>query len=165
MNTHPVALKLLAAQPLSGQDEAMLQASARRVQQARAAGTLDTLLQGRHVALMACADDAAARLFRQAGQEMGAQVALVPPLAADASAADLQAMGRLLGRLYAAVECQGMPASLVRDIAQATTVPVFDSLATARLSLQPPGGEPALAAPAPGQDLLPVQAVLLSVVN
>ena len=37
---------------------------------------------------------------------------------------------RLLGRLYDAVECQGLPHALVRQMADAAGITIYDALAT-----------------------------------
>lgn len=165
MDLHPISHKLLASRQLSDQDQALLLAAARRVNQARFSGTLGTLLLGRHVAVMAPDDSEAARLFRHAGTEMGAQVALVPALAANSSATDLQTTGRMLSQLYDAVECQGMPATLVRGIAQGATVPVFDGLATAQHPVAALAERVAEDAAVVDANRLVVQAVLLSAIN
>lgn len=72
-----------------------------------------------------------ARLFRQAAQELGAHVALIPaPMEQLESQADpLPGVGRLLGRLYDAVECQGLSDDMVRALASAARVPIFAGLA------------------------------------
>ncbi|WP_158218787.1 hypothetical protein [Roseateles aquatilis] len=82
---------------------------------------------------LVCADpDAeAAMLFREAAHGLGAQVTVLDPAKVADDAASLQDVARLLGRLYGAIECQGLPACWVRRLAQATAVPVFDGLAEA----------------------------------
>ncbi len=165
MDFHPISQKLLADQPLSSQDQALLLAAARRVTQARLSGTLGMLLLGRHVALMSPDDSEAAQLFRLASTELGALVALVPPLAANSSATDLQTTGRVLSQLYDTVECQGMPTALVRGIAQGATVPVFDGLATAQHPAAALAGQVAADAMVIDAGRLVVQAVLLSSIN
>lgn len=111
-------------------DPQALLACARRLQQSELGPHgLPRLLQGRHVALL-CADGAfdtpAALLFLLAATGLGAQVARLKP-AVDARSA--HSLGRMLGRLYDAVECQGMQPELVQALAQAAAVPVFDGLA------------------------------------
>lgn len=81
---------------------------------------------------LVCADAEApaARLFRDAAQDLGAQVTVLDPARITGGGA-LDSVGRLLGRLYGAIECQGLAPALVRALSEATPVPVFDGLAAA----------------------------------
>jgi ornithine carbamoyltransferase len=102
--------------------------SARRLQAAERQGALPQLLKGRDIGLL-CDDHATtnAAAFQSAASALGAQVWYVPasdPSGIDGS--DLVERARLLGRLYHAVECQGMPAGWVSRMAQVAGVPVFD---------------------------------------
>lgn len=120
--------------------EAELVALALRLRQLARAGALPRLLRGKNIGLLCGA--ASARdpvpLLRAAG-ELGAQVATVrwSPSTASADSGvsndhrphEVQHTGRMLGRLYDAVVCQGMPAALVRQLAQAAGVPVYDDIA------------------------------------
>jgi len=64
-----------------------------------------------------------------------------------ASEAQIDAVARMLGRLYDAVECQHLPLAVVRRIAQASDIPIFAGLATpehptAGLADELPGTKP-----------------------
>ena len=112
--------------------KAQLIARALSLQSARARGdALPQLLRGRQLALMSSdAQGPAATLFLQAATELGAHVSIVKPeLDPHSSDADVAATARLLGRLYDAVECQGLPDMLVARLAQAAAIPVFAGLA------------------------------------
>jgi len=112
------------------------------IERAAAAGRLDLLLRGKNVALMCDRDDSAeAALFCRAASALGARVSSIRPLAADADLQVVRDTARLLGRLYDAVECQGLPASLVQAIRAAAGVPVYDELS-----------RPALPTVAPARD-------------
>lgn len=105
--------------------------TARALQRAWLAGQSRALLRGRRLGLISDrpdSDDAA--LFRRAASELGAHVALVRPAAADlASPAQVQRMAQMLGRLYDALECHGLPAALVRQLGSEASVPVFEGIA------------------------------------
>lgn len=102
-------------------------------------GTLGQMLKGRKLALLSdfgagdpSAIGAEAQLFVRAASEMGCLVArLRPGLSTSSSALEVQTTGRLLGRLYDALECQGLDLSLVQQIALHAGVPVFHGLASA----------------------------------
>lgn len=105
----------------------------RDLQRAGAGGGLQPLLRGKNLALL-CSDDKKpeAQLFRRAALELGAHVAHVA-ISLDESSpdADVVHTARLLGRLYDAVECQGMPGPLVQRVAAETDIAVYDGLAAA----------------------------------
>ena len=120
--------------------EAELLALALRLRQLARAGALPRLLRGKNIGLLcdAASPQDPAPLLRAAG-ELGAQVATVrwrpssAPVDTGASNGhtphEVQHTGRMLGRLYDAVVCQGMPPALVRQLAQAAGVPVYDDIA------------------------------------
>jgi ornithine carbamoyltransferase len=112
-----------------GMTALVLQAKA--LHQAARSGQPLPLLKGRKLVLL-CEDDQAADalLFRQAAGGLGAHVAHVRPSLSDLDTPlQVQHTAHMLGRLYDAVECQGLPASVVRQVVQGAGVPVFDSLA------------------------------------
>ena len=116
---------------LSPLDERALLERARLLQRSAAAGRVLPLLRGKNLGLL-CADDSQAQalLFRQAASELGAHVAHIGmSLSERSSAQDVVHTARLLGRLYDAVECQGLPAALVRQMAAAAGIAVYDGLA------------------------------------
>ncbi len=129
--------------------------SARALQRAAASGGSQGLLQGKKLGLLCQTDidgdkegdsgsdaqsNADAAAFRRAASELGAHVAHVRPSLTEASTAEeVQHTARMLGRLYDAVECQGMAADLVRRMSVDAGVPFYDGLAcckhpTARLA-------------------------------
>lgn len=76
-------------------------------------------------------DSVDAALFRRAATALGARIAHIrPALSASSPPSQVQAMGRLLGRLYDAVECQGLDPALVASLRDAARVPVYDGIAT-----------------------------------
>jgi ornithine carbamoyltransferase len=119
-----------AAVPSAAAQQTLL-ARARLLQQAQLSPEgLPRLLQGRRLGLL-CAGPAEAaapqaELFQRAAEALGAQVVRLQP------ALDLEHVediGRMLGRLYDAVECQGLAPAMVLALARAAGVPVFDALA------------------------------------
>ena len=106
------------------------------VRQARALSKLGDgalkLLQGKKFALVSprigeeCEGE-----FLRAATALGAHVSCVQlGLDENSSAQQIAATARVLARLYDAVECQHLPAALVRQIASSSTIPVFAGLAT-----------------------------------
>ena len=127
-----------------------LLAHARTLQQACRAGATQPLLKGKRFGLLCESADAPdAALFRRAAGELGAHVTHVPPSLTEASSPqEVAHTARLLGKLYDAVECQGMPPALVRRMGADAGVPVYDGIAsrnhpTARLADQLDAGSPA----------------------
>lgn len=108
-----------------------VQALALRLQHlARAQAPLPPLLRGKNIGLLRdAAGTADPGPLLHAATALGAQVATVRWSLSDAGRpGELLHTGRMLGRLYDAVVCQGMPAALVRQIAQAAGVPVYDDI-------------------------------------
>jgi ornithine carbamoyltransferase len=116
---------------LSVQDQDNLLNCARSLTRAVEQGALPALLRGRRLGLLCELEgEAQAALFRSAATELGAQVARVrPSLHASSSAEDIRHTARLLGKLYDAVECVGMPEALVRMMNESAGIPIFDGLA------------------------------------
>lgn len=108
-----------------------LLASAARLRRMACQGSGLRLLHGRNLALLCAAPEGEAQeLFRRAATELGAQVAGIAfPLPDRSCASELQHAARLLGRLYDAVECQGLPVRLVRRLAREAGIPFFEGLA------------------------------------
>ncbi len=106
------------------------------LRQARALARADTvglqLMAGKQLALLSPDDaNAGAVEFMEAAKALGAHVSFVRAgLDEHSTAAQVDATARMLGQLYDAVECQQLPAALVRRIAQVSGVPVFAGLAT-----------------------------------
>jgi ornithine carbamoyltransferase len=116
---------------LSSLDEKALLDQARTLQRSAAAGRVQPLLRGKNLGLL-CADDtqAQALLFREAASELGAHVAHIGmSLSERSSAQEVAHTARMLGRLYDAVECQGLPSALVQQMAAVAGIAVYDALA------------------------------------
>jgi len=108
-------------------------AEARALLEAAQAGRLDPCLRGKKLALL-CSDagSSAALLFQRAAGALGAHVAIVQPGAPELTTPEkTRVTARLLGRLYDAIECQGLPALLVQQYRDLAGVPVYDGAATA----------------------------------
>jgi ornithine carbamoyltransferase len=144
----------------------VLLGNARLLQRAALAGATRPLLRGKNLGLLGRADADAARLFRRAAEELGARVAEIGPgLAEDLAAPALQHTARMLGRLYDAVECEGMAHALVEQVGRDAGVPVFDGIAceahpTARLA-----DELGTDSPAADRRRFVLQAVLLATIG
>jgi len=119
---------------MSPHDSIVVLAQARSLRRAAAAGRIPPLLRGKNFGLLCDSVDADdALLFRRAVSELGANVAHVRPVLNDSSSPqDVQHTARMLGRLYDAIECQGLAPALVRRMARDAGVPVYDGVATAR---------------------------------
>lgn len=119
---------------LSRRERASLRETALALGQSASAGQPQKPLRGKNIALLSEADTEPARALAQAAREAGAQVAHIRP--SDAGLADPQAVSetaRLLGRLYDAVACEGLPPSLVHALQQETGVPVYQDLGSFEL--------------------------------
>jgi ornithine carbamoyltransferase len=93
-------------------------------------------LKGKHLALL-CERPLrpATDVFSTAARGLGAQVTRIGPHSARlAETGDLDEIGevrgmaRILGRLYDAIECDGMGEALMRELLRAAAVPVFNVL-------------------------------------
>ena len=88
-------------------------------------------LLGKRLGLMCSIPDSQeAQSFHRAAQELGAHVALIPASLDQGGTARQQAgIGRLLGRLYDAVECQGTSPDTVCQLAATANIPMYAGLA------------------------------------
>lgn len=110
---------------------------ARALQRAAQSGRAQPLLRGKNLGLL-CADDTqpAALMFRHAAGELGAHVAHIGMSLSERSPAqDVVHTARLLGRLYDAVECQGLASALVMQIADISGIPIYDAAAANTVQL------------------------------
>ena len=139
---------VLAFDPIAPRDVSVVLEHARALQLAAEAGGLRTLLRGRKLGLLceidtnadngsdADSDDGRegdAALFRRAALELGAHVAHIrPSLNERSTPREVQHTASMLGRLYDAVECQGMAAALVHQMGVDAGVPVYDGVASRR---------------------------------
>ena len=126
----------LPQEPVAPVDLAAVLAGARTLQNEAGAGPTHDALRGKKIGIFCETNDAPdAVLFRGAALELGAHVAhLRPSLSALSTPQEVHDTARMLGRLYDAVECQGMAPDLVRQIGIDAGVPVYDGLASAQHS-------------------------------
>jgi ornithine carbamoyltransferase len=164
MLSNPIPTGEPSTERLSPPEASELLATAAALQRAAQAGTTQSLLKGKNLGLLCTQGDRGeAAFFRRAAAELGAQVTDIrASLAELSSPQDVRRTARVLGRLYDAVECQGVESGLVQQIGNAAGVPVYDGLAsekhpTAHLAALL-GGD---AAPADNRRFV-LQAVLLS---
>ena len=116
---------------MSPQDLNAVLASARALLRASQAGKAQALLRGKNLGLLCEADNGDAALFRHAATEMGAHVAHIRPSLSELSTPqDVQNTARMLGRLYDAVECQGLTPALVLQVASDAGVPIYAGIAS-----------------------------------
>ncbi|RZL90514.1 MAG: hypothetical protein EOP76_15510 [Variovorax sp.] len=77
-----------------------------------------------------CARRRTQALFRGAAEALGARVAVMRSgLSVASTVQEVQDTARVLGRLYDAVECQGLDPALVACIGLHANIPVFDGVA------------------------------------
>ena len=114
----------------SARDLASVLACARDLQRNAQAGEVQALLRGKKLGLF-CEDDTTpeAKLFRLSGAGLGAHVAHIRPSLSDLTTPlEVQHTANMLGRLYDAVECQGMSPLCVRLIRREAGIPVYDAI-------------------------------------
>ena len=93
-------------------------------------GSMKARMRGKKLGLLSEADDDDAALFCRAAAELGAHVSHVRPSLSELSTPqEIRRTAQLLGRLYDAVECQGMARSLVEQLRNDAGVPVYDGIA------------------------------------
>lgn len=118
---------------LSSADVSALLDMALALKQAALAGQPQRPLRGKNIAVMSESPDTPAlQDFTAAANALGAQVAHIKPsssrLTQPGNSHDTTA---LLGRLYDAIECEGLPMSLVQEVERGTGRPVFNGVAEA----------------------------------
>jgi ornithine carbamoyltransferase len=119
------------APQLPAPNVASLLRRARILQRAALDGTTPKPLLGKNMGLLyETQPDEAQTLFRRAVEELGAHVAVIrSSLSLASSPQEVQHTARVLGRLYEAVECQGLDPALVQRIARHAGIPVFEGAA------------------------------------
>lgn len=122
-----------AAPRLSPPQVTSLLERARMLQRTALEGSTPRLLRGKNLGLLREAqDDEALALFLRAAAELGAHVATMHCGLSPASAPqDVLHTARMLGRLYDALECQGIDPAVVQQIARHAGIPVYEGLAMA----------------------------------
>ncbi len=123
----PLPAMPTSVQPLSS---AALERSADELAQAAQRGAPHRPLVGMRLGLF-CGDERSESVgsLREAAQSLGAQVTMLDPARALEEGAALDEVARLLGHLYAAVACEGVPAAVMQGLATAAVVPVLDARA------------------------------------
>lgn len=129
---------------------AELRACVLRLDDAQAAGKLQTLLNERHLSILCAGKTKDVTAFQQAAKELGASTAV---LASDLAWAndphEVEKTGRLLSWLYDAVACIGVPGAAVDRLARAASVPVRNAYVWSPAQLDRWAARPdALASPA-----------------
>jgi ornithine carbamoyltransferase len=113
-------------------DADALVASARALREAHRASRPQGMLRGKYIALLGGGAEAEVNLLLAAAAALGARVTPVQTgLSAASADKDVQDVAGMLGRLYDAVECDGLPVDVVRRLALAVDVPLFERLASA----------------------------------
>ena len=111
--------------------QALLETAHLLMRAAQSGGPRPTLRGKRLGLLLGTGDPNGARQFCSAASELGAYVAQIrPAFTPDSAPGEVQDTARVLGRLYDAIECQGLPSSLVDQLAGAAGIPVYDGLAS-----------------------------------
>lgn len=123
-----------AFEALSPHDIAELLSAARLLHLGTLGGGARPLLRGKKLGLLsdsAGGSDADADLFCLAAVELGAHVAHIRPGQwRHSGAQEFEDAARMLGRLYDAVACQGLPEVVVARLRLHTEVPVYDGIAS-----------------------------------
>ena len=122
----------MSFEPPPTPDETLLLTSARRLQCFAAAGKKQLSLRGKNLGLLCDSGDGEDALrFRRAATDLGARVAHIrPDLSPASSDADFAETGRMLGRLYDAIECLGLDTTVVKRLAAAAKVPVYSAISS-----------------------------------
>lgn len=125
---------IVTAGPRRQWDYQVILGNARALQYRGEAGETRELLQGTHIAMLSEPDGSGdADLFLDAASGLGAQVAEIRaelwPVFPREEIGQLAAM---LGRMYAAVECQGAFRYIVPMIETTACIPVYDHIASSK---------------------------------
>src|SRR5665213_3486842 len=117
---------------LSLGDEGLVFGNFRLLRDAATAGRTCTPLSGKRVALL-CEDETTpeAVVFRYAAEGLGAYVANVRLSVCEQSTDEfVRDFSRMLGLLYDAAECKGMPQDLLRRVRKGTDIPIYGDLSS-----------------------------------
>jgi ornithine carbamoyltransferase len=134
MNYNPLHYRSLwSLDTLSSGDLSALIDTALTLKQAAGAGRPPQPLRGKNIAVMCeASDDPALHDFTAAASALGARVAHIRPSNSRITQpSDTQETASVLGRLYDAIECEGMPLAVVKDVERGAGRPVFNGLAEA----------------------------------
>ncbi|MBC7955242.1 MAG: hypothetical protein H7Y33_05155 [Cytophagales bacterium] len=116
---------------LSGTDVSALLDTASALKQAAKEGRPQRPLRGKNIAVMCeSPTDPALQGFTAAASALGAHVAHIKPSNSRISQpGETHETAVVLGRLYDAIECEGMPLSVVQEVQRHAGCPVFNGLA------------------------------------
>lgn len=120
--------------PLPGGSILQAFSAAERLRAGARAGTLGQPLRGKNLALLPRPDSSGAEIaaLRRAAQDMGARVAELRFAAPEEPAVpgrdDIRTLGRVLGRMYDAVDCGQLPPDAARAVEQDAAIPVYRGL-------------------------------------
>lgn len=103
---------------------------ARSLRSMMRSGPVPPLLDSKHLGLLSVDGRSPAQeVVADAARGLGARVAWVPPMAAQASdGPQARDTARFLGRFYDALACEGLPAELVHCLRRDSGVPVYEGL-------------------------------------
>jgi ornithine carbamoyltransferase len=118
---------------LTSADLSSLLQTAGTLKAAAVAGRPQQPLRGKNIAVMSeAADDQALQGLTAAASALGARVAHIRPSSSRITQpGESQETAQLLGRLYDAIDCEGLPPAVVRDLERGAGRPVFNGLAEA----------------------------------
>jgi ornithine carbamoyltransferase len=127
MPVHPLLLTPDSAPTPDG--EAVLH-MARSLRAMARSGATPTLLGSKHLGLLSRHRRSPSQgAVEDAARQLGARVAWVPPEAVQASEGPgARDTARLLGQLYDALDCEGLPDGLVQCLRRDSGVPVYEGL-------------------------------------
>ncbi len=109
---------------LSKQDVLALLAGAHALERAEQCGVANQPLRGKNLAVLGTpADESGLAAFRRAATRLGAQVTCIP-----SEGVGIGDTVVLLGRLYDAVDCEGLDDALVERLRREAGVPIYDGL-------------------------------------
>ena len=121
--------RLWSLDALSRRDVQILLDGARAVERAARSATPCRALRGMNIARLGLADTGAAA-FDRAATELGAQVTPIRPSDSHlGEAGEARRTAGMLGRLYDAIDCSGLPDEQLLTLEREAGVPVFNGLA------------------------------------
>jgi ornithine carbamoyltransferase len=92
-------------------------------------------LKGRRIGMICEGSSESARLVREAAEELGAQVVCMGQMwRVIPDPEDLHRTAEAIGRMYDAIDCEGMPPELLDAFRRHCDIPVFDGLGSNRPS-------------------------------
>lgn len=127
MSHHLHHRSLWSLDALSRDDVLALLETARALKRA---GALPRTLRGKNIALLSdTAGNGHVAAFERAAASLGARVAKIHPGASPGTTYGPNGTARVLGRLYDAIDCEGLDPRYVQEIDRDAGVPVYNGLA------------------------------------